>query len=1443
MNAVFTQARRHALSLMQVVPTLHALQSGMLRRALRKRRDERPFTDLRKSAQQRRLPKDQRPLPWKAKRAVRRRSKAKFGPWNYRTLDNSPAAFSAWTLQRLAFTATQTDELTPVTTDNSISGETLTLCGTRIEREKRIRRGFAIVPKIRPKGLKRRKNRRRTKRFRGRARKLVTSALGDFRRYRHWSERRSQGSGTNYGTISRQLVISKRFSPAYKTLKRLPQRTTTLKRYRTALQDLRQQQSNKFTLIRATRLATRLSATYLLSKKRPNRLKYHRASCNRLLVGPSRLTSVDTGKQYVGKRLVNEVSLLSSISPLLFEKVTARSIKTEAAKEKAIAANIASKEARYKFTAQYLESITTFIPALMNQILTKNILDKQITATYKAAQHLIRNIYWSLRVYLNVDPFDTRFTLRDSKPAARAALIEVLDKMAKSQTTEQPQRAALRYSFQSGRLHRAPSTWRFREDWLRVFFPSQHALFQESPEDYGLFLLSTKNIRRLRIGNKGIASWRTARTTTSLETRSRQLLTLRTGKTPRFETALQHSRRTVLPESVPLATGAALGRTSFFTRGFSTQARRTTFVVSRQLQQFRRLVPTEGVELEGEQTALAIEKEKELPTATTFNIAVSRSRVMPRIEARGRTNYAVEGRSVMAGGSLDLRFVRRKSPRSRQYLLRTPVQVATASKQKQAGALILSRQTCLLRQSSRPAVGWTRASRRSVSAFFIAPTRPEVTWLSPAVRRTLTALKWRTEFTARRRAITQAATRRLKHISQRAQRAKRFEQSTPAQIAALRRTTLQANQDSTEGRAVLQSRTAGSRLVKVVPTAPVTLRNAPIRQSWRFAKYLQARHQALVVDVKGPSQLKPKNKLHREPAEPGEYTPLTRREQNTRTLTALTLLRKNKKLLAATKQHYPRGRRRFRQRVSTATVSALQKSWLRGFHLPPQKPVHTGWKRRLRFSYQQAPTAVIFMGGRFINQSAHSAVDRAYLSRALPALTKARQETPFEAHRPKLWDGLSLRKMKRERIARRWLKETSRWLRDPWLAEIVSLRKRRGAYAAREQQIGEYVAEVDAEGRDISEEHSPVREREALVRKGKNKPIKGRNLLHKLILKKPIPAMWLAQHEYKDVLKEYAENKKKSWKELVAEKEAEIKEWNLREKSGIAHEKPRRAPLKHPADNWLPHGIWKEIQRRVRKFEWRESDEVFFRKGFQNAFRFFPQEYNRAPWLEALMYTRATYSTRLREFRRRQFPREQKKYKWLQRVRKSLAPTKAARYLKGRRWPQLRTYNQKLHYSLFNLPDRHAASRHFQKLARRSRPAISSFVASQQGLGDRLDVTLLHLNIVPSIFWARVVAPFGLLRVNGKILYNCASRISPGDLIQPEWDRISRFQHFFKSALKQRDALQENPQVLTSAYPKNFEFHRGVRAMFYRHAPEETDIRQSNRLQPHLFRWFRLDSV
>ena len=81
-----------------------------------------------------------------------------------------------------------------------------------------------------------------------------------------------------------------------------------------------------------------------------------------------------------------------------------------------------------------------------------------------------------------------------------------MEERSETQRTEQPQRAALRFRFQPARLLRLRNKLRFRGDWLRNFVPAKHALYLENAEEYGLFLLRTKQIRRLRFGPRGIAS-------------------------------------------------------------------------------------------------------------------------------------------------------------------------------------------------------------------------------------------------------------------------------------------------------------------------------------------------------------------------------------------------------------------------------------------------------------------------------------------------------------------------------------------------------------------------------------------------------------------------------------------------------------------------------------------------------------------------------------------------------------------------------------------------------------------------------------------------------------------------------------------------------------------------------------------------------------------------
>lgn len=93
----------------------------------------------------------------------------------------------------------------------------------------------------------------------------------------------------------------------------------------------------------------------------------------------------------IPKRLVSTVTVFPAATPLCFQDIAVHVVKTAAVKEQEALAKIAAKEDAYKITAQYVESVTSFIPELMNYMLSKKIENKQVS--YNTAQHMVRNIY------------------------------------------------------------------------------------------------------------------------------------------------------------------------------------------------------------------------------------------------------------------------------------------------------------------------------------------------------------------------------------------------------------------------------------------------------------------------------------------------------------------------------------------------------------------------------------------------------------------------------------------------------------------------------------------------------------------------------------------------------------------------------------------------------------------------------------------------------------------------------------------------------------------------------------------------------------------------------------------------------------------------------------------------------------------------------------------
>ncbi len=153
----------------------------------------------------------------------------------------------------------------------------------------------------------------------------------------------------------------------------------------------------------------------------------------------------------------------------------------------------------------------------------------------------------------------------------------------------------------------------------------------------------------------------------------------------------------------------------------------------------------------------------------------------------------------------------------------------------------------------------------------------------------------------------------------------------------------------------------------------------------------------------------------------------------------------------------------------------------------------------------------------------------------------------------------------------------------------MSLRPDRlgGELRSRPQKVGEYVAEVDAKGRDIRRKDAPkerhkfqqkilpsVKEMEI---KKTNRVLKRGPVIDRIVTRhrlgitrearrKPVPTLRLANYEYRDVIREHKENKAKSAKQKEEEEALRVKAYWVRKAKKLPPVRPRRLPLKHPAN-------------------------------------------------------------------------------------------------------------------------------------------------------------------------------------------------------------------------------------------------------------------------------------
>lgn len=129
-------------------------------------------------------------------------------------------------------------------------------------------------------------------------------------------------------------------------------------------------------------------------------------------------------------------------------------------------------------------------------------------------------------------------------------------------------------------------------------------------------------------------------------------------------------------EHTPAHLGFSAHRNSFFQRQFSTQAVHIAGAVARFISRRNRLLIFD----------------QNTNSATT--LVVSRYHLKKRTEARGRSSFTGHAQETIDAGGLDPRFLRYKSPRSRQYLVRLPAVISHRSDQEKVARLLAFRELC-----------------------------------------------------------------------------------------------------------------------------------------------------------------------------------------------------------------------------------------------------------------------------------------------------------------------------------------------------------------------------------------------------------------------------------------------------------------------------------------------------------------------------------------------------------------------------------------------------------------------------------------------------------------------------------------------------------------------------------------------------------------------------
>lgn len=306
------------------------------------------------------------------------------------------------------------------------TGEIVRLPFKGVARKRHMKGGLRIKPRHRLR-YKRRNRDRKKKRvaYRGRRRRRSRKFLGSNRLIdiNHYSERKHLGAMSRLTYLDRGHLVGKRpvkarrhtryvyrsradlgtsFAPLDRLLvRRRQQYARTFNSTKSLALSLPRVTASALSRFTPKGTAGRVRRLYRVARYSRDLLRGLRAGRERRQYRRKRKVRASAvasylrrAAHYFGRRFVEQVGETSPVAPLVFQRPTIRLVKTEQTKQREFAASVAERENRFRFTAQYLESITQYIPALMSQMFSNRIKNNKLPpVAYHSARYLVRNIY------------------------------------------------------------------------------------------------------------------------------------------------------------------------------------------------------------------------------------------------------------------------------------------------------------------------------------------------------------------------------------------------------------------------------------------------------------------------------------------------------------------------------------------------------------------------------------------------------------------------------------------------------------------------------------------------------------------------------------------------------------------------------------------------------------------------------------------------------------------------------------------------------------------------------------------------------------------------------------------------------------------------------------------------------------------------------------------